>query len=290
MHQGRRAFLTKLLSAAALPLVAGTATSRLKTSLNVYSFNDPLMKGTITLDEVIDFCAEVQFDGMDITGYYFKGYPEAPSDELLYHIKRKVFENGMELSGTGVRNDFTIADKNKRQGEVDLVKRWVEVAAKLGAPVLRIFAGEQKNEGIPEEKVTEWMLKDIQTCVDFGKQHGVIVGLQNHNDFIKTATQACKMVEEINSPWFGIVLDTGSFQMSDPYEEITQTVKYAVNWQLKEKMVIKGEQVDTDIAKIIGIIKSSSYRGYVPIETLGPGNPKVKIKGLLDRVKSALNQ
>ena len=73
-----------------------------------------------------------------------------------------------------------------------LVKNWIEVAAKIGAPVIRIFAGNQKNEGITKEQVTEWMLKDIQTCVEYGKQYGVIIGLQNHNDFIQTAGQVIK--------------------------------------------------------------------------------------------------
>lgn len=263
-------------------------TSRLKTSLNVFSFNDALLKGTMTLDEMVDFCAPLGFEGVDITGYYFKGYPEAPANDLLYHVKRKVFGSGMEISGTGVRNDFTIADKTKRQAEVDLVKRWVEVAEKLGAPVLRIFAGTQKNEGIPEEKITEWMIKDIQTCVDFGKQHGVVIGLQNHNDFIKTAAEINKVAQAINSEWFGIILDTGSYRMSDPYKEIQDSVKYAVNWQLKEKIFINGSEVDTDVQRVIDIIKASDYKGYVPIETLGEGDPKVKIPALLSKVKKAM--
>ena len=126
---------------------------------------------------MLDFCAVAGFEGVDITGYYFKGYPQVPPDEYLFQIKRKAFRLGLEISGTGVRNDFTIADKSKREQEVALVKNWIEVAAKIGAPVIRIFAGNQKNEGISKEQVTEWMLKDIQTCVDYGKQHGVIIGL-----------------------------------------------------------------------------------------------------------------
>ena len=94
------------------------------------------------------------FDGVDITGYYFKGYPLAPSDEYIYRIKRRAFGLGVEISGTGIRNDFTIADKNKRQQEVEHVKKWIEVASKMGAPVIRIFAGNQQNEGYTKAQVT----------------------------------------------------------------------------------------------------------------------------------------
>ena len=102
----------------------------------------------MTISDMLDFCADTGFEGVDITGYYFKGYPQVPSDEYLFEIKRKAFRLGLEISGTGVRNDFTIADKTKREQEVALVKNWIEVAAKIGAPVIRIFAGNQKNEGI----------------------------------------------------------------------------------------------------------------------------------------------
>jgi len=261
----------------------------LKTSLNAYSFNKPLTDGSMSIDELIGFCSATGFDGVDITAYYFKGYPEIPPDDYLFDIKRKAFKAGLEITGTGVRNDFTIADKTKREGEVQLVKNWIEAASKIGASVLRIFAGTQKNEGIPREEVTEWMLKDIQTCVDHGKQHGVIIGMQNHNDFIQTADQIISIVETINSPWFGIILDIGSYRINEPFAEIEKSIPHAVNWQVKEKMFINGAEADTDLNKLINLIKASGYRGYLPIETLGEGDPKIKVKALFEKIQKALS-
>ncbi|RDB05852.1 sugar phosphate isomerase/epimerase family protein [Runella aurantiaca] len=291
----RRTFLKALASAsiASIPSMGEASllpakSKRLKTSLNAYSFNAPLMNKTMSLDELIDFCAGIGFDGLDITGYYFDGYPTVPSNETIYHVKRQAFRKGLEISGTGVRNDFTIADKEKRKKEVQLVKNWVEVAAKLGAPVLRIFAGTQKNEGIPREQITDWMLKDIETCVEYGKQNGVIIGLQNHFDFVQTADQVIPFFETIKSEWFGLILDTGSYRIGDPYKEIERTIKYAVNWQLKEKIFVEGKEIDTDLERVINLIKPSDYQGYVPIETLGAGDPKVKVEALLAKVKKYL--
>ena len=260
----------------------------LKTSLNAFSFNALLTDGSMTISDMLDFCAATGFEGVDITGYYFKDYPQVPPDEYLFEIKRKAFRLGLEISGTGVRNDFTIADKTKREQEVALVKNWIEVAAKIGAPVIRIFAGNQKNEGYTKDQITEWMLEDIRTCVEYGKVHGVIIGLQNHNDFIQTADQVIKMIEAINSEWLGLILDTGSYRVLDPYEEITKSIKYTVNWQIKEKIFINGEEKDTDLDKLISIIKSSGYKGYLPIETLGEGDPKTKVTALLAKLKKAM--
>src|ERR1700712_4343619 len=59
-----------------------------KVSLNAYSFNEPLRNGSMTLDHLLEFCADTGFDAVDVTGYYFPGYPTAPADEYIYHIKR----------------------------------------------------------------------------------------------------------------------------------------------------------------------------------------------------------
>src|SRR5258706_5271503 len=298
----RRTFLSSLIglpwvASAVLPLTPGSifetdsrsSLKNLKTSLNAYSFNALLTNGSMSIDDMLTFCSETGFEGVDITGYYFKGYPLVPADDYLFHIKRKAFSLGLEISGTGVRNDFTIADKSKRQLEVELVKKWIEVAAKMGAPVIRIFAGAAKTEGYSKEQVTDWMLTDIQTCVDVGKQHGVVIGLQNHNDFIQTADEINHIIEAIHSEWLGIILDTGSYRVHNPYDEIAKSIKHTVNWQIKEKLFVNGVEVETDMVKLMGIIKASGYKGYLPIETLGDGDPKIKITTMLAKLKKTMD-
>lgn len=207
-----------------------SAGSKLKISLNAYSFNELLTNGSMTLDDLLDFCAANDFDAVDLTCYYFPGYPAVPPDSYIYHLKQKAFKLGLDISGTGVRNDFTNPDKNKRKEDITLVKKWIECAAKLGAPVIRIFSGTQIPAGHSWDQVATWMVKDIKECVAYGKKYGVIVAMQNHNDFIKTADQAQKIIELVDSDWFGLVLDIGSYRNDDPYKQIEQTAKYAVNW------------------------------------------------------------
>ncbi len=111
--------------------------ARLKTSLNAYSFNKSLndqIKGRgkgISLLELLDFCAEQNFDAIDPTGYFFPGYPKPPSAEYLNDFKRRAFLLGLDISGTGVRNNFASPDKDNRAADVRHVKEWVEVAARM---------------------------------------------------------------------------------------------------------------------------------------------------------------
>ncbi len=86
---------------------------KLKTSLNAFSFNEPLSKGEINLFQAIDYCAEQGFDAIDTTAYYFPGYPAVPPDDYIFALKKKAQILGLEISGTGVRNDFTNPDAEK---------------------------------------------------------------------------------------------------------------------------------------------------------------------------------
>ena len=244
----------------------------------------------MSLDDLLDFCAVQGFDAVDLTGYYFPGYPAVPTDEYIYHIKRKAFLLGLDISGTGVRNDFTDPDETKRKADIQLIKKWIECASKLGAPVIRIFAGVQNPKGYSWDEVAKWMMKDISECVEFGKNHGVIVAIQNHNDFIQTADQVRNLIKMANSEWFGLVLDIGSYRIGDPFRQIAETAPFAVNWQIKENMYVNGAEVITDLDKIMQIIRSSAYRGYLPIETLGTGDPKIKVPVFLAKVRTAVGQ
>lgn len=265
-----------------------TSSSHLKISLNAYSFNDPLKRGKTNLEGLLDFCAQQNFDAVDLTGYYFPGYPNVPADDYIFSLKRKAHLLGVDISGTGVRNDFTEPDKEKRNQDVAHIKSWIEVASKLGAPVIRIFSGVQSPAHHSRNEIEGWMVDDIKECVQYGKEHGVIVAIQNHNDFIKTGDQAISIIRKVNSDWFGLVLDIGSYQQGDPFQQIADTAPYAVNWQIKENMTVNGVQQKTDLSKVFSLIKASAYRGYLPIETLGTGDPFEKVPVFLAEVRKAL--
>jgi sugar phosphate isomerase/epimerase len=272
---------------------------RLKTSLNAYSFNKTLndqLKGRakgVSLFDLLEFCAEVNFDAIDPTGYFFPGYPKVPADKYLNDFKRRAFQLGVDISGTGVRNDFAAPDKAKRAADVRHVKEWVECAARMGAPVLRVFAGPVP-EGYAWDQVAAWMADDLRSCVEHAEKFGVLIGIQNHGDMLKNADQVLKIVQMVDSAWFGVIVDTGYFQTPDPYEDIARVTPFAVNWQIKEKLDGVDGTNRTDLKKLVKIIKAGGYRGYIPIETLGKNqqnyDPHSRVVSLLRELREALMQ
>src|SRR3954452_11172678 len=255
----------------------------LKISLNAYSFskllNDQIKKRGpgVSLMDLLDFCAKNGFDGIDPTGYFFPTYPEVPPDEYVNNLKRRAFELGLGISGTGVRNNFTTSDKTVRAAAVQHIKEWVEVAARLGAPVLRVFADTQMKamtwqdvaKGYSRDDVSKWIVEALSQCAEQGKKFGVIIGVQNHGDFLQTGDQHLALINAVNSEWCGAIVDTGYYKSKDPYEDMAQVAPYAVNWQIKERPFGEETETATDLVKLLKIIRASGYRGYLPIETLG---------------------
>ena len=279
--------MTPAFAAATGGEVKRRAGTKIKIGLNAYSFNKPLMAGKMTVHDVVDYCAKQDIDGVDMTGYYFPGYPNVPKDELIYSLKRHAFLNGVTITGTGVRNDFALTDASGRRGQIQLVKDWIDVAAKLGSDMVRVFAGKEVPKGHTFDQVLEWMIPAFQECAEYGKKNGVIVGLQHHDDFLKTADETIRVVKLVNSEWFSVILDVGSLRQGDPYAEIEKLLPYASNWQIKEHVWYGAKKVEIDLPRVRAIIDKVGYRGFTPIEALGEGDPAEVVTAFLVKVRKA---
>jgi sugar phosphate isomerase/epimerase len=253
-----------------------------------------------TLVQVLEFAAKTGFEGFDPTGYYFPGYPTRPSDDYVDNLKRRAAELGLGISGTGVRNNFTTADESMRKSGVSHIKEWVEVAARLGAPVVRVFADTQMraetwetvSKGATRAQVQAWIAAALRECADHGKKFGVRIGVQNHGDFLKTGQELIDLIQATGSDWCGPIVDTGYFKTPDPYADMALVAPHALNWQLKQSPFGEDSEVPTDLVRLMTIVRKSGYSGYLPIETLGPRgkeyDPYTVVPAFLKQVREAI--
>jgi len=305
---GRRGFLRTAAALPAAALTGGRGASaqtpiprvggaRLKLSLNAWSFDPPLtahiegQAGGMSLFDLLEFCAEQGFDALDPTGYYFPGYPDPPERGFVNEFKRRAFLLGIDISGTGIRNDFATADRATRAEGVERVARWVESAAAMGAPVLRVFAGARP-EGHTWDEAAAWLADELRRCVEHGEKHGVLIGLQNHGGMLSDADEMLKVVKMVDSKWLGLIVDTGWLTGPDPYADIARVIPYAVNWQVKE-FLNGGKGPRADLKRIARLIRDSGYRGYVPLETLnspGRSDSHLRVPAFLAVWRQALRE
>ena len=298
--------LAAATSTCAVEPIKRTGGPFLRPTLNAFSFlellNANLKDATkgIDLFGVCDFCAQHDIEAVDLTGYFFPGYPKAPADSLVNRMKRYTHDRGIVISGTGVRNDFATADQTVRRAGVQLAKEWIEVAARLGAPVIRVFAGPQAPYkdwqsaagNAKREDVEAWMAEALRACAEHGERFGVIVAVQNHGDFLSTAPEHLSLLKRVDHPWCGPLVDTGKYLTDDPYADIAMMAPHAVNWQIKETLGSDLKSPRADFRRLARIIHDGGYRGFLPIETLAMGrkdyDPFVEVEKVLVAMREAI--
>jgi sugar phosphate isomerase/epimerase len=162
---------------------------------------------------------------------------------------------------------------------VQLTKDWIEVAARLSAPVVRVFAGLEGQikdwniaaDHAKREDAKGWMAEALRACAEHVEKFGVLVAVQNHGDFLSTGPEHLSLLKRVDHEWCGALVDTGKYFTDYPYADIAMMVPHAENWQIKETMGSSLKTPRTDFKKLAKVIHDGCYRGFVPIETLSMG-------------------
>jgi sugar phosphate isomerase/epimerase len=301
----RRRFLgTTLLSAALLPTrspvramepLGRQGAARLRLSLAAYSFRQffktpsppsgVAAERLIDLFQFIDYCAEHGCEGTELTSYYF---PADLDDAYLLRIRRHAFLRGIPISGTAVGNTFTWPRGAKRDQELAHVKRWIDRAAVMGAPHIRIFAGNRQ-EGMSLAESKAICIETIAECCEYAGRKGVFLGLENHGGIVAEPDDLLDIVRAVESPWFGINLDTGNFHTADPYADLARCAPYAVNVQVKVEIQARGQpKGPADLARLVQLVRDSGYQGYVALEYEAPEDPWVAVPPLLRQLRALM--
>jgi sugar phosphate isomerase/epimerase len=273
-------------TASAIEPIARTAGSHFKFSLAAYSYRD-LLKGKtpkLKLDDFIEDCAKFNLDGTELTSYYF---PPKPTPEFLRDIKAYTFRRGLDVSGTAVGNDFCHPPGKRRDQEIANVKRWIEYADMMDAPVIRIFSGAAKM-GQTVDEARKLATEAINECCDYAGKYGVFLALENHGGIVAEADGVLAIVRAVKSPWFGVNLDSGNFRTADVYGDLAKIAPYAINVQVKINIHPLGKPDEPSDFKRLGqILKTAGYRGYIALEYEGRNDPRQDCPKYIDQIRAA---
>ena len=273
-------------TASAIEPIPRNGQPKFKFSLAAYSYRD-LLKGDspkLTLQDFVGDCAAMGLEGTELTSYYF---PKNTTPEYLRTLRRQCFRLGLDVSGTAVGNDFGHPAGEARTREIANVKQWIDFAEILGAPVIRIFAGHAKPDQT-EAQTHSLMVAGIEECCEYAGKHGVHLALENHGGPTATADGLLAFVRDVNSPWFGVNLDSGNFRSTDdPYAELERIAPYALNAQIKVVMSVGGKKEPADFARLAKILRQAHYRGYVVLEYEEEGDPREKCPKFMDQMREA---
>ncbi|MCK5793362.1 MAG: sugar phosphate isomerase/epimerase [Anaerolineales bacterium] len=259
----------------------GAAPSNIRISLAAYSVRQALTKGDYDLFNFLDWCSEMDIDGAELTSYYFK---EGFDSAYLRKLRNHAFHRGVSISGTAIRNDFCKPAGPEKDKEIEAVKKWIDYAADLWAPHVRIFAGNAPEDARKEDSI-RWTAEGVKAVLDHAEKRGVVLGLENHGGITALPEDhmaICKLVGEHR--YFGANLDTGNYRRN-PYEDLKVTAPLAVNVQVKIEVFENGKKVLSDLEKVRDIVVGAGYKGWVALEYEGSGDPFKECPMYLKKLK-----
>jgi sugar phosphate isomerase/epimerase len=289
----RRDFLISALAGAAffsqsttraIQPIARTSGHHFKLSMAAYSYRDLLAAKPpkLTLIDFIDDCAKFGLDGTELTSYYL---PQSPTEEYLRQLKVEAFRRGLDVSGTAVGNDFCFPPGEERDRQIADVKRWIEYADMMDAPVIRIFAGTSK-PGASADDSRRLAVDAINECCEHAAKYGIFLALENHGGITSDADNVLAIVREVESPWFGVNLDTGNFHTADVYGDLAKLAPYSLNVQVKASIQPANEtKQPTDFNHLAKILQDAGYRGYIVLEFEEAGDPRDECRRYVDQLR-----
>jgi L-ribulose-5-phosphate 3-epimerase len=115
----------------------------------------------------------------------------------------------------------------------------------------------------------------------------VLLALENHWGLTRTPEGLLRLVNAVNSPWLGALMDTGNF-LEDPYPKLTAIAPKTVFVQAKTYYG-GGEwySLDLDYPRIARILADAHYTGYVALDMEGKEHADTSLPKSLAVLKAA---
>jgi len=263
-----------------------------------WQFNGP--KEDVSISYCIDQAARMGFDGIELL------LVQMTSEERSYlmDIKKQAFHTGLDLMGFSTHQGFVYPEKEKRAENIAKTQHQLELAYQLGIPTMRLNTGrwgtsknfdelmankgiEPSIKGYTEEDGFKWVIDSIAACIPKAQECGIVMGLENHWGIGRTAKAVKRIVDEINSPWLQITLDTGNF-LEDQYSQ--GEIMAPQTFLVQAKTYYGGGKwytLDIDYPRVGKMMRDHNYKGWISLEFEGNEDPMTAIPKSLELLRNS---
>lgn len=270
----------------------------MKIGVSSYSYSKYNMDALTIVGKV----KEMGFEYME-----FSGLPLLPQgeDPLSYaaEIKRACDEAGIKVVSYAVGADFI---NNGLEVEVERLKDEVKVAAELGASFMRHDAtygfpsGYKGPRGFDD--ALPILIKGYRAVTEYAEEMGIKTMVENHGFFCQDSDRVEKLINGVNHPNFGLLLDIGNFLCADedPAKAVGKLLPYVFHVHVKDFHVKSGMLPDpgdgwfksrggnymrgaiighgqVPVMQCLKMLKSYGYDGVLSIEFEGMEDPVLGI-------------
>jgi sugar phosphate isomerase/epimerase len=233
----------------------------LKAGLVAYSYRTALAAKTLTYEDVIHMASDWGLEGVDTTVYWF---PDT-SDKYLAGLRRTAQRSGVQLYNAGVRVQLSQPTKELQDAQVDSIKKWVDVADRLGSSQVRVFGGAIP-KGATQEQAIAWAVEVLKRGAEYSGTKGITLGVEDDGGLTATAEPTIAIAKQTESPWVGINADSGNLPKNG-YAQFEMLLPYATSIHFKAEMSDEnGKKNPADWPRLLSMIAKSGYRGFVGLE------------------------
>ncbi len=269
----------------------------MKIGVSTYSFHRYITEGRYDLFRVIRKAREMGFRGIEFFDGHLLGAGEDRAT-LAGRLREACASEGLPVVAYVAGADF-IAPRagGDWRDEATRLEGEVRLAAALGAPCMRHDAARAGVRGSAESDFTAALpiiARGCRAVAEFASSLGVRTMVENHGFFVQESARCARLVEEVNHPSFGALVDIGNFLCADdePPGAVTRMARYAVHCHAKDfhrkpadaadpgkgwfrsrgaaflRGAIVGHGV-VDVPACIRALRESGYTGFVSIEFEG---------------------
>jgi sugar phosphate isomerase/epimerase len=241
---------------------------------------------SLPIEAFIETCYRL---GHDVIEFHTSAFPDTEPGTLR-DIKMKCLRKGMPIGYIGISNNFGKPEAEHPE-QIALIKKWIDVAASMSVPLVRVFAAYVPKECTDEEALWPPMIRGMKEVAAYGYDKGVVVGLQNHNhgNVTRTGDDVLRLLRGVDHPYFSHILDTGQYAGSpgasghgdekyDCYRSMEQTVSHAVYVRTKFYRIDSGTEEWLDYPRIMRMLNSVGYNGCLSIVYEGQSDPLTAIE------------
>ena len=264
----------------------------MKLGCSSWSYHAAFRAGDIDLPRFIEVCGEeLELDGVELVDLHFSSTEPA----YLRQIKRQCVDLHLTIAGLAVSNDF--GSRERREAERQKVQQWCDVAAYLGAPIVRVFAGWTPAPEPPRDdgrivgfirrivgparpdprRAWSDIAETLRQCADYAAERGVVLALQNSisDGIIGTPPQITQIVRDVGSPWLKVCLDPADLRDGTGVDAaLPMTVQ--AHARMRE---INDDGSDAHIAwpLLLPTLALGRYRGFLLLDYEGVESPETAV-------------
>jgi sugar phosphate isomerase/epimerase len=248
---------------------------------------------TMTLLEWIELAATLEVDGLEFYSGFF-----GDDKELPFAAKTKLTEHGLEMPMLCCSPDFTQPDPVLLRAEIEREIAMIELTAFFNGKYCRVLSG-QRRPGIAVSDGVRQVVGAIKELLPVAAKHQVILTMENHYkdsfwqypEFAQKMTVFGEIVDQIESPWFGINYDPSNTILAgeDPLELLERFKHRVVSMHASDRFLKYGTIEDlrreedsagyatrlahgvigqgmNDYDKIFSTLREAGFQSWISIE------------------------